>query len=55
MMAARGNHTDAVNVLLKNGADPNLRNDAGKTALGFALGRSHSDVAGLLRSSGAKE
>jgi ankyrin repeat protein len=46
---------DAVNVLLKNGADPNLKNDAGKTAVTFALGRNHSEIAEVLRSRGAKE
>jgi ankyrin repeat protein len=55
MMAARGNHTNAITVLLKNGADPNLKNDAGKTAVAFALGRNHSEAAELLQSSGAKE
>ena len=49
MMAARGNHKDAVKVLLEKGADPNLKNDWDMTALDVALKKDHNEVAKLLR------
>jgi uncharacterized protein len=55
MMATRGNHPEAVKVLLKNGADPNIRNEGGGTALQWALAKNREEVAELLKSSGAKE
>ena len=55
MMAARGNHVEAAKVLLKNGADPNIRNEWGKTALDWAMSKNNQEVAELLKSSGATE
>jgi ankyrin repeat protein len=55
MMAARGNHAEAARVLLKNGADPNMRNEWGKTALDWAMSKKNEDLAALLKSSGARE
>ena len=55
MMAARGNHVEAVKVLLENGADPNLRNEWGKTAMEWALSKKHNDIAELLKTSGARQ
>jgi hypothetical protein len=36
MMAARGNHASTVNLLLDQGADPQVKNQLGITALEFA-------------------
>jgi ankyrin repeat protein len=52
-MAARGDHLDAVKLLLKRGANPNIRNESGGTALSLALSRDHLEVAEILRNSGA--
>jgi hypothetical protein len=46
--AAYHGHFDIVVDLLKAGADPNLRTSEGKTAYGWALARSHPEVAELL-------
>ena len=55
MMAARGNHSDTVKVLLKNGANPNISNELGGTALKWAVARQHHNTAELLKNGGAKE
>jgi uncharacterized protein len=52
-MAARGNHVDTAKVLLKNGADPNVRNELGKTALDWALSKDHHKMAEVLKAGGA--
>lgn len=48
MMAARGNHYETVDLLLKQGADASIRNEADGTALGWARKRGHSDIVQLL-------
>jgi ankyrin repeat protein len=40
-------------VLLKNGADPNIRNELGKTALDWALSKNHGQIAEVLKAGGA--
>jgi uncharacterized protein len=55
MLAAEGGHLATVKLLLERKADFNLVNDAGLTAMSWAAKRGHSDIAGLLRSAGAKE
>lgn len=46
---------DIALALLNHGADPNVRNNKGQTALTIALESSHDDVAAVLRNAGAKE
>jgi ankyrin repeat protein len=55
MMAARGNHSDTVRVLLEHGADPNLHNELGGTALQWALAKEYHGTAELLRQNGARD
>jgi ankyrin repeat protein len=43
-LASIHGHTDFVNLLLENRADPNLPNDNGSTALHLAIERSHIDI-----------
>ena len=50
MMAARYGHGDAVRLLLEEGADPNLRNEQGLTALDFARSAGRADQANLIAS-----
>jgi ankyrin repeat protein len=50
MMAALDGHDASVRLLLDNGADPGLRNEAGLSAIDFALQNNHQAVAVLLRS-----
>lgn len=45
MMAARGGHAAAVQLLLDDGADPTLKNDGGMSAAAFARAQGHSDLA----------
>jgi ankyrin repeat protein/L-ascorbate metabolism protein UlaG (beta-lactamase superfamily) len=46
--------TDFVSLLLKHGADPNLRDAGGRTAIHYAGLYGHGDVVELLRESGAE-
>ena len=52
LAAARGN-AGLVRLLLDAGADVKARDEAGKTALDFALARERTEVAQLLRDAGA--
>jgi hypothetical protein len=49
------NHVEAARVLLKNGADPNMRNEWGKSALDWAMSKQNKELAALLKNSGARE
>ena len=49
MMAARGGQEDAVKLLIEEGADISLKNEAGLTAEDFAVKNDHPDVANLLK------
>lgn len=53
MMATLCGHTDAVRVLLENGADPNVTRD-GRTALHMAMDNERDEVVTLLRHAGAR-
>jgi ankyrin repeat protein len=44
-----------VKLLLGNGADPNIRDNQGKTALMWAKEKGHSEIAKFLTQAGAKE
>jgi ankyrin repeat protein len=57
MFAAQHGHTDAVQAILENGANVNLRGSHGFTALGLAMqfGDKHRSMMDLLKSGGAKE
>lgn len=48
MAAAHQGHRDAVELLLKEGADPNIATDEGKTAYSFAMKNDHTSTASLL-------
>jgi uncharacterized protein len=50
MMAARYGHMDVVKLLLDEGADANLRNQQGMTALDFAVSADRPEVAMLIGS-----
>ncbi len=47
--AAYFGRIETARILLDHGADPNVRNDAGKTPLEIAIDRGHGEVAGLLQ------
>ena len=54
MQAAHSGSTDAVRILLENGADPNVKETAnGQTALMFAAAADRIDVVKLLLARGA--
>jgi ankyrin repeat protein len=44
-----------VKLLLGGGADPNAKNDAGATALQWALRGGNTEIAQVLRGGGAKD
>lgn len=52
--AVEGGHMGAVEALLKLGADPNIQNERGETALDNALKKNHIDIATLLAMKGGK-
>jgi ankyrin repeat protein len=54
MSAAANGKTEVVGVLLENGADVNLKDDRGFTALTYAKIGNHDDVVELLRKHGAR-
>ena len=54
-VAATSGHTQVVKVLLKHGADPNIRGKDGLTAISFAKARVHVEIVNLLRAAGADE
>jgi ankyrin repeat protein len=49
MFAAMGGHEKFVRLLLKSGADASLINQAGKSAIDFALSKSNTDIADLIK------
>jgi len=54
MLAAEGGHIETVRVLLEKGADVNPTDEKyGFSALEFALGKSHTEIAALLKEAGA--
>jgi ankyrin repeat protein len=55
MAAVRNGHTDVAKLLLAQRADPNAKNDAGGTALQWALKGGNTDLAQILKQAGAKE
>ncbi len=55
MYAAWNGHTAIVKVLLAAGADVNVKNHLGVTALQLAESYNHTDIVDLLKKAGAKE
>ncbi len=55
MMAVRGGNIETARLLLWEVADAKIKNDAGATALQWALKSGHTDLAALLRQAGATE
>ena len=55
VLASYNGRTDIVKILLAAGADINLRNKYGKTALYYAAQERYIDIQILLREAGAKE
>ena len=53
--AARNRQKEVSEVLIAKGADINAKDNHGRTALRFAIGRNHDAVAEVLRKAGAKE
>jgi ankyrin repeat protein len=49
MMAARGDHGEAVKLLVDEGADTTLKNDLGMDASEFARSMGHTSLADALR------
>ena len=54
MCATRNGHLNVVQYLIKEGANPNIKNNEGKTALDLAEENRHEEVAEFLRNAGAK-
>jgi len=54
MAAAQMGHAEAVKQLLARGADPNIKEKEGKTALSLALEYQHPEIAAILQQHGAK-
>ena len=55
MVAADMGNLEAVKLLLEKGADINIRDNGGKTALMFASEKGRSEIIKLLKTHGAKE
>jgi ankyrin repeat protein len=55
MMAAREGHLSMVLLLMEHGADLDVRNEDGATALKLARERGKREVADMLARAGAKE
>src|SRR5207245_1653184 len=53
MEAAERGEAETLRLLLKQGADPNVANEEGQTALYFALREYHTDIARALLEAGA--
>jgi ankyrin repeat protein len=49
MMAAKGGHPGATRLLLTAGADADLRNEDGATAMAWAASAGHEDVVKLIQ------
>jgi hypothetical protein len=54
LYAAAGGHLECVEALLAAHADPNIRNDDGKSALDWAVILKYTAVADALRRAGAR-
>jgi hypothetical protein len=54
MVAADNGTPDAVKYLLRGGADVQLRDKQGRTALYYAQGRGHTQIVSLLKQAGAR-
>ena len=52
--ASYGGHTEAVQVLLSNGADPNIKDNSGNTPLDWAIDADEDAAADILRRHGGK-
>jgi hypothetical protein len=52
IVAAQGGHAAIVALLLQNGADRDIEDNAGRTALDWALANEHDEVAEILRARG---
>ena len=55
MLAAKGGSLQMIQVLIKRGANVNLKDKVGKTALTHAAGPNNAKVVALLKAAGAKE
>jgi hypothetical protein len=55
IIAAGLGHIDIVRTLLQAGADANMKDEKGLTALAWALVKGHTDIVELLKKHGAKE
>ncbi len=54
MTAARNNHVNLVNFLIKNGADVNAKSGDGSTPLSLATKEGHRKIINILKAGGAK-
>jgi ankyrin repeat protein len=54
MMASGGGHPEIVKMLLRAGADVNMKAVEGETALSVAKEEGHSEVVQLLKAAGAR-
>jgi ankyrin repeat protein len=50
----RAGNSDLVRLLVERGADPNVRDGLGDTALAVATAKGHDGIAALLRERGAR-
>jgi len=55
MEAANRNHPEAVKLLLKKGADVNLKHEYGLTAMKIAKAKGYKEIESLLKARGAKK
>ncbi|MDE5775982.1 MAG: ankyrin repeat domain-containing protein [Treponemataceae bacterium] len=55
MYAAQKNAADVAKLLIKTGADVNVKNNVDKTALMYAEEKEAAEVLALLKAAGAKE
>ena len=55
MEAARGGHTEVVQILLRAGADVKGRDKNRRTALMWAAEYGHTEIVEMLKKAGAKE
>jgi hypothetical protein len=55
IVAVRNGHKEIVSMLIKHGADVNLADSEGKTALAYAVDEKHAEIEAMLRQAGAKK